>query len=404
MSTFLLCLALKLFNSNLSRSKLCFCSPGTTLTSLGCRPSVTRTWVPTWRSSRACTPTSSIACRPYTRSTHTLSSTRMRWEGHCRCFQKQKQNCGKTGINMWILYVDENRDFCIKISNSEQQTAQYDLTLFHPPQYVLPSLYLFMLIILDSSIIWILALCYNLCYISIMKQPVGLLVSCDSHVWKEWLCFESKIQHAVTSTDLSAFLSSDLVGVGAGRAGEETETEEQAGAGHRHNGPEQLRTNQHLHLLLLFTPPLHLSLPLAPLTQQTKLQPPTIRQTNCKRTEAVYCKTGGCSAEMGGPVYAYMCMCVCLFAAPVLCVGWCLCERLGHRTFSHMHTWRNMSTDSIWLLWMLVFVVCLILISGVLSWWRDGQERNNEAWKGNSIYGIISRMDQSVMSQWREAL
>ena len=54
-------------------------SPGTTLTSPGCRPSATRTWVPTWPSSRACTSTSSTACRPFMRSTPTSSSTRTRW-------------------------------------------------------------------------------------------------------------------------------------------------------------------------------------------------------------------------------------------------------------------------------------------------------------------------------------
>ncbi len=130
-------------------------------------------------------------------------------------------------------------------------------------------------------------------------------------------CFESKIQHFVTSTDLFASLSPDLVGIGAGRAGEETKTEEQAGAGHRHNGPEQLRTIQHFHLLLLFTPPLHLSLPLAPLTQQTKLQPPTIRQTNCKRTEAVNCKMGeGGVWQRWAGLCTLTCVCVCVCLQP----------------------------------------------------------------------------------------
>lgn len=207
-------------------------------------------------------------------------------------------------------------------------------------------------------------------------------------------CLESEIQHTVTSTDLFAFPSPDLVGVGAGRAGEETETEEQAGAGHRHNGPEQLRTIQHLHLLLVFSSPLHLSLPLAPLTQQTKLQPPTTRQTNCKRTEAVYCKTGGRgSAEMGGPVYAYMCMCVCLSAAPSsVWAGVCVRDWDPGRlhTCTHGETCELTAFDSCgcW-----CFVVCLILISGVLSCWSDGQERSNGSLERNSIYGIISRMD-----------
>lgn len=55
-------------------------SPGTTLTSRGCRPSATRTWVPTWQSSPVCTPTSSTACQPYMRSTPTSWSTRTRWD------------------------------------------------------------------------------------------------------------------------------------------------------------------------------------------------------------------------------------------------------------------------------------------------------------------------------------
>lgn len=186
-----------------------------------------------------------------------------------------------------------------------------------PPtsMFFLPDLYWFRLAIWDSAIICEFSVRINF---EPARWDVGVL-------WQPCLgritpCFESKSSHVVLSTDLFPSLSSDLVGVGAGRAGEETETEEQAGAGHRHNGPDQLRTIQHLRLLLLFTPPLHLSLPLAPLTKQTKLQPPTIWQTNCKRTEAVYCKMGEGSAEMGGPVYAYMCMCV-FVCSPVQCCG-----------------------------------------------------------------------------------
>lgn len=33
-----------------------------------------------------------------------------------------------------------------------------------------------------------------------------------------------------------------------------------------------------------------------------------------------------------------------------------------------------------------------------------GQERINGSSERNSIYGIINRMDQAVMSQWRVAL
>lgn len=51
---------------------------GTTLTSLECLLSVTRTWVRTWLSSLASTWASSTACRRCTRSTPTSSNTRTR--------------------------------------------------------------------------------------------------------------------------------------------------------------------------------------------------------------------------------------------------------------------------------------------------------------------------------------
>lgn len=66
----------------------------------------------------------------------------------------------------------------------------------------------------------------------------------------------------------------------------------------------------------LFTPPLHLSLSLAPLTQTTNKTPTPNNTTDelQKGLKQNTAKRGG-SAEMGGPVYAYMCMCVCLSAA-----------------------------------------------------------------------------------------
>lgn len=237
-----------------------------------------------------------------------------------------------------------------------------------------------------------------------MTLPGGMLLSSLSLVWGTHSTFWKQKRLTVTLTDLLLPLSSDLVGSGAGRAGEATETEEQAGAGHRHNGPEQLRDHP--------TPPsppsLHSSSPSVSLPRSS--QPDNKQNSNpqqydrrtAKGLTQNTAKWGG-SAEMGGPVYAYMCLCV-FVCSPIQRVGSCLCERLGHQTFSHTHTWRNMSTDSIWLLWILVFVVCLILISGVLSWWSDGQERNNGSPERNSIYGTTRRMDQSVTSQWRKAL
>lgn len=69
-------------------------------------------------------------------------------------------------------------------------------------------------------------------------------------------------------------------------------------------------------------------------------------------------------------------VCVCVFVcSPVQCVGWCLCDRLGHRTSLHMLTWTNMSSDSIWLLWMLVFC-CLLdfdFRSLFVLKWRSGK-------------------------------
>lgn len=149
------------------------------------------------------------------------------------------------------------------------------------------------------------------------------------------------------------FPPADPVGAGAGRAGEETETEEQAGAGHRHHGAGQLRTLRHLPLLLfLLTLPLHQSVPLAPHTRRTTPTPPTIPQTNRRRTEAVYCETGEGFGRDGRGLCALACERVCLSAAT--CRVWA-----GVWTLSHTHTWRRASTDSI-VSWTLVFVVCSI--------------------------------------------
>lgn len=60
---------------------------------------------------------------------------------------------------------------------------------------------------------------------------------------------------------------------------------------------------------------------------------------------------GGVRQRWAGPVFAYVCTFVCRSADPLRC------ERLGHGTFSHMHTWRNMRTDWLWLLWVSVSVV-----------------------------------------------
>lgn len=102
--------------------------------------------------------------------------------------------------------------------------------------------------------------------------------------------------------------------------------------------------------------------------------PQTIRQTKLQKDRGSILQNGGIRQRWAGPVYAYMCMCVCLSAAPYSVSVW---EARTRDVFSHIHTWRTCQLDSIWLLWMSVFVVCLILISGVLLWWRDGQERNN---------------------------
>lgn len=130
----------------------------------------------------------------------------------------------------------------------------------------------------------------------------------------------------VRFTDLFRFLSSDLVSLGAGRAGEETETEVQAGAGHRHHGPEQLRTVlQHLHVLLLSSHfvsilSFSLSVSLALLHQKEEEKkklnsnPQPYRE---KWTEAVKLHTwvgGGGSTEMGGAcvrLRVYVCVSVC---------------------------------------------------------------------------------------------
>lgn len=110
----------------------------------------------------------------------------------------------------------------------------------------------------------------------------------------------------------SSHFPSDLVGFGAGRAGEETETEKQAGAGHRHNGPDQLRTIQHLRLLhsICLTSSL-----VSPRQQQNSNPQQYDRQTaqGLKQYTARWGEVG--TAETGGPVYAYMCMCV-FCAAP----------------------------------------------------------------------------------------
>lgn len=146
----------------------------------------------------------------------------------------------------------------------------------------------------------------------------------------------------LTSPPLASVFS-DLVGVGERRAGEETETEEQAGAGHRHNGPHQLRTIQQLHLIFSFTPPLHLSLPLRSSHPDYKQNsnPPTIRQTNCKKTEAVNCKTGvgGFSRDGRACVRLHVYVCVCVQPRSV-------CEPVSVRDWDTElgHTWTRGET------------------------------------------------------------
>lgn len=148
---------------------------------------------------------------------------------------------------------------------------------------------------------------------------------------------------------------------------------------------------------------IRLSPALLSLRQQTKLQTPTIRRTNCKRTMAVYCKRrqGGSSAEMGRPVYAYMCMCV-FVCSPIQCVGLCLCERLGHQTF---HTCiHGEEVDWQHLVIVDVGVCCLLDFDFrsfvVMKKWSG--KKTMEARK-ETRHGVINRMDQSVMSRCRKA-
>lgn len=130
------------------------------------------------------------------------------------------------------------------------------------------------------------------------------------------VCEEQNPAHLLGFADLFPSLSSDLVSFGAGRAGEETETAEQAGAGHWHNGPEQLRTIRRLHLLLLFfTPPLHRSLSLAPLTRKTN-KTPNPNNTDTLQTDwSSTLQTGGVRQRWAG-LCTLTCVCVCLSAAP----------------------------------------------------------------------------------------
>lgn len=226
----------------------------------------------------------------------------------------------------------------------------------------------------------------------------GVLVSFDSLVLGR-MTFERTSRNFVTLTRLLTSLSSDLVGVGARRAGQETETEEQAGAGHRHNGPDQLRTIQHLPLLLYFTSPLHLSLP--PCSSHPTNETPTPQQYDrqtAKGLKQYTAKRGRGLAEMGGPMYTYKCVCVCLSAATYR-----VCVLASVWETGTLDIWTNMSTDSIWLLWMLVFVV---LLDFIFIWRSDGQERhrNSGSLGRNAMHGVMSRLDQSVMSWWRMAL
>lgn len=115
--------------------------------------------------------------------------------------------------------------------------------------------------------------------------------------------------------------------------------------------------------------------------------PQTIRQTKLQKDRGSILQNGGIRQRWAGPVYAYMCMCVCLSAAPYSVSVW---EARTRDVFSHIHTWRTCQLDSIWLLWMSVFVVCLILISGVLLWWRDGQERNNGSLERTSYMASLA--------------
>lgn len=147
-----------------------------------------------------------------------------------------------------------------------------------------------------------------------MNMIGGMSVSSGSFILEQWL---HVLRGITTQTDTFTSLSADLVGVGAGRAGEETETEEQAGAGHRHNGPDQLRTIQHLHLLLF----LHSSSPSVSPTRssQPNNKTPTPNNTTDelqKGQKQYTAKLGEGVRQRWAGLCTLTCVCVCVCLQP----------------------------------------------------------------------------------------
>lgn len=100
------------------------------------------------------------------------------------------------------------------------------------------------------------------------------------------------------------------------------------------------------------TPPRHLSLSLAPLTQTTNITPTPNNTTDALQKDwSSILQNGGVRQRWAG-LCMLTCVCMCLSAAPY--GVWALvCVRAD--IFTHAYV-ENMSTDSIWLLWMLVFL------------------------------------------------
>lgn len=153
------------------------------------------------------------------------------------------------------------------------------------------------------------------------------------------------------------------------------------------------------------------------LTPNGRLHPPspTIPQTNCKRTRAVYRETGEAGFSRDGRGLCTLtceCVCVCVFVCShVPCVGWC------PDAFTHAHVEKRVDRQHLSVvdvgvcctLLLGVFFVCfgLFCFFGLFvflftSFCRD--EAATEALKGTHAPGVMSSKDQSATSQWRRAL
>ncbi len=268
-----------------------------------------------------------------------------------------------------------------------------------PLSVFLPGLYLFMRAIWDSGIIWILACMYEPArwYVGVLWQPcLGRMIP----------CFESKKHYNIVWPPPFSIFRFCRRWSGMSRRGD------------RDWGASWSRSSTQWpwpaedHPAPPSPPSLHSSSPSVSLPRSShqdnkqNSNPQQYDRRTAKRTEAVHCNMGGVRQRWAGLcTLTCVCVCVCVRLQPHNGVWAGVCVRdwdTGHfHTCIHGETCQLTAFD---------YCGCWCLL---FAWFWFQKFCRDEAmvWKEtmrslerNSIYGIISRMDQSVMSRWRRAL